>query len=228
MEQFNRTISLIGEESFNKIKTSKIAVYGVGGVGGHAIMALARCGVGTIYVYDKDIVDITNINRQEVADLSTIGQDKVEVIAKKIKKINKDCEVIPKKVELSRDNLDDNLPKDIDFVLDCIDNINCKAFLAKLCYNNNIHILSCMGAGNRLTANFKVMDINKTSYDPLAKVMRRLLKEDNVPKLNVLCDCSQAVKTGVVAPSSVGFVTAAAGLKMAEYVVNNIIKSKEE
>lgn len=226
MEQFSRTIRLIGEDGFNRLKNSRVVIFGTGGVGSNAAMALCRSGVGNFVLVDMDVVDITNINRQSVARLDTVGQDKVEVLKRDMKCINEAVNVETHKVFLSQDNIHEYLDDKIDYVLDCIDNISCKGALVKICYDRQIPVVSCMGAGNRINAQFEVVDIYKTYNDPVAKIMRKLAKESGIKKLNVVWtpQLPAVPDDGLRTPASVSFAPALAGITMAQYVFNQIIK----
>lgn len=230
MEQFSRTVRLIGEGAFKKLSQSKIAVFGVGGVGSNAAMALCRAGIGNFFLADMDVVDVTNINRQSVARIDTVGKDKVAVMKEDMLKINPDVNAKTCKAFLTRDNLEEFLPESYDYVLDCIDNLTCKVFLAKLCYNKNIPLVSCMGAGNRINAHFQVVDIFDTFNDPVAKVMRKGLKEQGVPALKTVwtSDLPLKSKDGQRTPASVSFAPALAGITMAQFVFNELIKNEME
>lgn len=225
MEQFQRTVRLIGKDAFEALQKSRVAIYGIGGVGSFAANALCRAGIGSFYLVDKDAVDVTNINRQSVARLDTVGRDKVDVMKEDMLLINPQVKVETCKVHIEPDNIREFVPQNIDYVLDCIDNITSKVFLAKLCYNENIPIVSCMGAGNRIDADFTVLDVFSTSSDPVAKIMRKRLREENVSHLDVVWSKNPplSLKDGERTPASISFVPSQAGLKMAEYVVKKII-----
>lgn len=224
-EIFARTIRLIGQENFDKLQKSKIVIFGLGGVGGHAANALCRAGIGEFHLVDADTVDISNINRQMVARLSTVDKNKVDVMKSDMLDINPQAKITTEKIFLTEENLPKHLDIGADFVLDCIDTVSCKLQIAKICYNNGIPIISSTGAGNRTQAEFIVTDIYSTKDDPLAKVLRRELKLLGVKKLPVVWSKSLPIKLndGLRTPASISFIPPAAGLKMAEYVVNTII-----
>lgn len=224
-EIFARTIRLIGQENFDKLQKSKVAIFGLGGVGGHAANALCRAGVGEFFLVDGDVVDVSNLNRQMVARISTIDKNKVDVMKNDMLDINPHVKINTEKIFLTEDNLLEHFDLGVDFVLDCIDTVSCKLQIAKICYNNNIPIISSTGAGNRTEAEFVVTDIYSTKDDPLAKVLRRELKFLGVKKLPVVWSKTLPIKLhdGLRTPASISFIPPAAGLKMAEYVVNTII-----
>ncbi|MGO5137274.1 tRNA threonylcarbamoyladenosine dehydratase [Clostridium butyricum] len=231
-----RTELLIGNDGLNKLRKSKVIVFGVGGVGGFAVEALARAGVGEITVVDNDTVSLTNLNRQIIATYDTIDKAKVEVIKERIQSINKDCKVITRQVFVSNDNIEEIVPKDIDYVVDAIDTVSAKLGLAEYCYKNNINIMSSMGTGNKLDpTQFKVSDVFKTKACPLAKVMRCELRKRGVEKLKVVyseemplkpkSEYSSEVKGTAKrpVPGSMSFVPPVAGMIIAGEVIKDIL-----
>ena len=231
-----RTELLIGNDGLNKLRKSKVIVFGVGGVGGFAVEALARAGVGEITVVDNDTVSLTNLNRQIIATYDTIDKAKVEVIKERIQSINKDCKVITRQVFVSNDNIEEIVPKDIDYVVDAIDTVSAKLGLAEYCYKNNINIMSSMGTGNKLDpTQFKVSDVFKTKVCPLAKVMRCELRKRGVEKLKVVyseemplkpkSEYSSEVKRTAKrpVPGSMSFVPPVAGMIIAGEVIKDIL-----
>lgn len=242
----NRTEMLIGKESISKLHNSNIVVFGLGGVGSYVVEGLARSGIGNITLVDKDIVDITNINRQVIADTETIGKNKVDVEKSRICKINPSINILPIKEFLNKDNIEkimkkagnlvsDNLEnsldctytnnnKRIDYVVDAIDTVSSKLEIIKYCYNNNIKIISCMGTGNKLDASkFEITDIYKTSVCPLAKVIRKELRKLNINHLKVLYSKEEPIKTNMSTPASISFVPSVAGLLIAGEVIRELM-----
>ena len=225
----NRTEMLIGFENINKLKNANVVVFGLGGVGSYVVEGLVRAGIGTISIIDKDIVDITNINRQLIADTSTIGMPKVDVEEKRILKINPDINVCKVKEFVNKDNIKEimehiNSEFHIDYVIDAIDTVSSKLEIIKYCYKNNIQLISCMGTGNKLDASkFEITDITKTSVCPLAKVIRRELKKLSIPHLKVLYSKEEPIKTNSSSPASISFVPSVAGLLIVGEVVKYII-----
>ena len=183
-----RTKIVLGEENLKKIIKSNLIIFGVGGVGGFVSEMFVRMGVENITVVDFDKFDRTNLNRQILALNSNLNTNKVESFLNRAKDINPNCKIIAKNVKLEKENIRDFLLENYDYVIDCIDDVNAKVFLAKYCYENNIKIISSMGTGNRYkdVPKFEVADIYKTSYDRLAKKIREILKKENVKKLNVV------------------------------------------
>ncbi len=221
-----RTAMLVGEDSLGILAHSKIAVFGLGGVGSYAVEALARAGVGEMLLVDNDEFSASNINRQLYALPKTVGAEKCEAAAARVSEINPECVVFPKKEFLTPENISTFQLENYDYVLDCIDNVPAKVALAALCEAKKIRLISAMGAGNKLHPEmFEIADITKTSVCPLAKVMRRELKLRGVKHLKVVYSRELPVKShndGYV-PSSISFVPSAVGLIMAGEAVRELI-----
>lgn len=218
----DRTELLLGKEKLEKLKKSFVTVIGLGGVGGITATMLARCGVGKLRLVDFDKVDETNINRQVVANIKTVGKFKTDVIREMILDINPNCVVEAITARLTKDNIQNLILKNT-FVIDAIDSVKDKVELCDYCYKKEIPIISAMGAGNRYDLpNFKILDIYKTSNDGLAKVMRKLLRERGVKNLNVVACSSEADKKMPV--GSIAYYPAMCGSMLCAYVVNEIIK----
>ena len=194
-ERFLRTSLIFGEENINKLNNAKVAVFGIGGVGGYVSEAIARSGVGKLTLIDGDVVSVSNINRQIIALTSTVGKYKADVMKDRIMDINPDAEVSTINSFLTPENIDSFNLTEYDYVVDAIDDVKAKLALIKFCFDNNIPIISAMGAGNKLDATgFEVSDIFKTSVCPLARIMRRELKKIGVDKLNFfVCNLFYAV-----------------------------------
>ena len=246
--QFSRTQLLFGKPAINTLAGSRVAVFGIGGVGGYVVEVLARSGVGELDIFDDDRVCLTNVNRQIYALLSTVGQHKVDVAEKRIHDINPRCIVNKYQMFYLPTNADEIDLSVYDYVVDCIDTVSAKIELAKRCYRLHIPIISCMGAANKMDATaFKVADIKKTKMDPLAKVIRKKLKELHIPKLKVVYSEEQPMRPFEDAeiscrfhcicpdkdmrkctdrrniPASNAFVPAAAGLIVGGEVVKDLI-----
>lgn len=223
--QFSRTETLIGKDSLNKLKTSHIAVFGAGGVGGYVIEALVRAGVGSIDIIDNDTINITNLNRQIIALHSTIGQYKVDAFQNRILDINPECNVKTYKTFFTSENSNEFDFRKYDYVVDAIDTVSAKIELVLRCQEVETPIISSMGTGNKLNPEmFEVSDIYKTSYCPLAKVMRGELKKRGVKRLKVVYSKEIPKKiNGQRVPASISFVPPAAGLIIASEVVKDII-----
>lgn len=221
-EQFVRTALLLGEEAVETLRQAKVAVFGVGGVGGFVVEALARSGVGHFVLIDKDTVSESNINRQIIATHKTLGREKTAVMKERILEINPEAEVIVHPVFFLPDNQDDFDFTEYSYVVDAVDTVTAKLAIITKCKENNIPVISAMGAGNKLDpTRFEVTDITKTSVCPLAKVMRRELKKRGITHLKVVYSKEVPV-TNSRPPGSVAFVPSVAGLIIAGEVVKDL------
>ena len=228
-EQFLRSEMLLGESSTEKLNSSRVILFGVGGVGSYTAEALARAGVGNITLVDNDCVSLSNINRQLCALHSTVGKDKVSVVTERIKDINPDCKVTALKKFYLPDDCGWFNPGDYDYVADAIDTVSAKLDIAEKCFRQGVPVISCMGTGNKLNPSlFRISDIYKTSVCPLCRVMRAELKKMGVTSLNVVWSDEVPVKpasskedNGRV-PGSVSFVPGAAGLLMASKIITDL------
>ncbi|KRF18521.1 tRNA threonylcarbamoyladenosine dehydratase [Paenibacillus alginolyticus] len=183
LHQFSRTELAIGPEGLEIMKNSTVAVLGIGGVGSIAAEALARTGVGRLILIDKDVVDITNINRQIHALTTTVGQPKADLMRDRIKLINPECDVIALRMFYTEETYEEVFAYPIDYVLDASDTISYKIHLIKQCLERKIPIVSSMGAANKMDpSQFKVADISKTSMDPIARVVRQKLRKEGIKK----------------------------------------------
>lgn len=225
MERFVRTEALCGD--LEPLINAKVAVIGVGGVGGYCAEALARCGIGSITLVDGDKVALSNINRQIIALTSTLGRNKARVMAERIADINPDCRVKVAEEFLTPDNMESFCLTDYDYVADCIDSVTAKIALIEYTKKIGVEIISCMGAGNKITPNFEVADIKKTSVCPLARVMRGELKKRGIEGVKVVFSREEPVVKSRT-PSSVSFVPSVAGLIMASEIVKDLLKKKAE
>ena len=223
-DRFQRTKLLLGDENFSKLTAATVAVFGVGGVGSFAVEALARSGIGHLILIDKDNIDTTNINRQLHALNSTVGRSKVEVMRERIGEINPAAQVdTVQKFFLPGESVEDFFLCQYDYVVDAIDTLTAKIFLVEECNRRGIKIISSMGAGNKLDATrFKVSDIFQTSVDPIAKVMRKKLRERGINSLKVVWSDEQPLPVKEIIGSN-AFVPSVAGLIMAGAVVNDLI-----
>ncbi len=225
--EFSRTENLIGTNSLKKLENCHIAVFGVGGVGGFVVEALARAGVGTIDLIDSDCVDITNLNRQIIALHSTIGKQKVAVMRDRVLDINPNANVNIFPLLFLPENSSQFDFSKYDYVIDAVDNVTAKIELVVKCQEANTPIIASMGTGNKLDpTKFEITDIYKTSVCPLAKVMRYELKKRDVKKLKVLYSKEPPIKTSNRTPASISFVPSAAGLIIAGEVIRDIIKEE--
>jgi len=233
-EQFTRTGMLLGDDAIEKLAGKRVAVFGVGGVGGYVCEALVRSGVGCFELIDKDDVDITNLNRQIIATHSTVGRDKVDVMRERMLDINPDADIRVRKAFFLPENADEFPFDEYDYVVDAVDTITAKIELIMQAGAHNVPIISSMGTGNKMDpSRFKVADIYKTDVCPLAKVMRRELKKRGVKKLKVVYS-DELPMTPVNAqkeegrrkdtPGSSAFCPAVAGLVLASEVIKDLIK----
>ena len=247
LNQFSRTQLLLGVEAMDKLKNSRVAVFGIGGVGGYVCEALVRSGVGQFDLIDDDKVCLTNINRQIIATRNSVGQYKVDVMKERMVDINPDVTVNIHKCFFLPENADEFPFDEYDYVVDAVDTVTAKIALVMKCQEKGVPIISSMGAGNKLDASaFRVADIYKTKMCPLAKVMRHELKKRGVKKLKVvyseekpirpLDDMSISCRTNCICPpgakhkcterrdipGSVAFVPSVAGLIIAGEVVKDI------
>lgn len=223
MEQpFSRTEILIGKEGLERLKCSTVAVFGVGGVGGYAVEALARSGVGCLHLIDNDKVSVSNLNRQIIATVSTIGRYKVDVAKERILDINPEARVHTRRIFYMPDTAQEFDFTGYDYVVDAIDTVTGKLALIQQADQAGVPIISSMGAGNKLEASaFEVADIYQTSVCPLAKVMRKELKKRGIRKLKVVYS-KELPAVSSRPPGSIAFVPAVAGLILAGEVVKEL------
>lgn len=233
LNQFSRTELLIGKDGIEKLKNAKVAIFGIGGVGSYTVEGLARSGIENFILVDNDIVSLSNINRQIIATHKTIGVPKVEVAKQRILEINPNANVeIYQKLFMPE--TEGILTEDIDYIIDCVDTVTAKIELVMRANKLNIPIISCMGTGNKLDpTRFEITDISKTSVCPLAKVMRKELKNRGIRKLKVIYSKEEPIKLigsteEKVKAGSISFVPSVAGLIIAGEVIKDIIKGEED
>ncbi|GIO34878.1 MULTISPECIES: tRNA threonylcarbamoyladenosine dehydratase [Paenibacillus] len=244
LNQFSRTELAIGPEGLEAMKNSTVAVLGIGGVGSIAAEALARTGVGKLILIDKDVVDITNINRQIHALTTTIGQKKTELMVERIKQINPECEAIALNMFYTEETYEELFKYDLDYVLDASDTVSYKIHLIKECLKRKIPIISSMGAANKMDpSRFQVADISKTTVDPIARVIRTKLRKEGIKKgVKVVFSTEEPMKPRVDVtekivpenapeirkakqpPASNAFVPPVAGLIMVSVAVKDLLK----
>ena len=231
-EEEHRTAILLGEDALEKLHRAHVAVFGIGGVGGHTVEALARAGIGNLTLIDRDTVSLSNLNRQIIALHSTVGLPKVEVMKERILDINPDCEINAYNVFYLPENAEDYDLSKYDYIADAVDTVSAKLEIATRAYKLGIPVISAMGAGNKTDpTRFEVADINDTSVCPLARVMRRELKARGVKKYKVVYSKEEPRKSGVTdpengkaIPGSLSFVPSAMGLIMAGEIIKDLIK----
>ena len=231
-ERFSRTVSLIGEENFMKLQKARVAVFGIGGVGGFVVEALARGGIGTLDLIDRDTVSISNMNRQIIALTSTLGRYKAEIAAERAKEINPDIKVNVYNTFYTPETAVDFDFSQYDYIVDAVDTVTAKIELVMQAEKTHTPIISSMGTGNKLDpTRFEVSDIYKTSVCPLARVMRRELKKRGIKKLKTVYSKEEPLPvsqydeiTKKPVPASISFVPSSAGLIIASEVIKDIIK----
>ena len=237
--QFSRVDALLGSSNLEKLKNAKIIVFGIGGVGGYVCEALARSGIYNFTLVDNDTVSITNINRQIIANMNTIGKDKVSIMKDRILSINPLANVEIKKCFFLKENSNEFDFKNYDYIIDAVDTISAKIEIILKAKASNVKVISALGAGNKINPSMlEVTDIYKTSVDPLAKVLRKKLKEYRINKLKVVysrekplkplysLDSSDVVKKNI--PASLVFVPAAMGLIIAGEVIKDLTGIKND
>lgn len=247
LNQFSRTQLLLGKEAMEKLRKSRVAVFGIGGVGGYVCEALVRSGIGSFDLIDDDKVCLTNLNRQIIATRKKVGKYKADVMRERMIEINPDVEVTVHKCFFLPENADEFPFEKYDYVVDAVDTVTAKLEIVMQAKKKQVPVISCMGAGNKLDASaFRVADIYKTKMCPLAKVMRKELKKRGIKKLKVVyseekptrpledmsiscrshCICPPGAKHKCTErrdiPGSVAFVPAVAGMILAGEVVKNL------
>ena len=223
--RFSRTEALLGEQAMEKLKKARVAVFGIGGVGGHVVEALVRSGVGAVDIVDSDKVCLSNLNRQIIATESSIGKYKVDVMKERILDINPEAVVNVHKCFYLPESKDEFDFSQYSYVVDAVDTVTAKIQLVMEAAEAGVPIISSMGAGNKLDPTaFQVADIYKTSVCPLAKVMRRELKKRGIKKLKVVYSREQPVVKNAV-PASVAFVPSVVGLIIAGEVIKDLAKA---
>jgi tRNA A37 threonylcarbamoyladenosine dehydratase len=226
---FERLERLIGKDNLNKLHSKTVAVIGLGGVGGYALETLIRNGIENVIIVDNDTVDLTNKNRQIIALDSCIDKNKVDVFEKRIKDINKNVNIIKLNIFLNDETKDELFKYNIDYLIDACDTVKTKIMLIKECLNRNIKIISSMGTGNKFDPKkLSITEIKKTSYDPLARIIRKKLKEENInDKVIVLSSLEKPVKFKNRTPASYSVVPNIAGILIGDYIIKDIIKTEE-
>jgi tRNA A37 threonylcarbamoyladenosine dehydratase len=244
----SRTELLVGKDGLNKLKDSKVIVFGVGGVGSFTVEALVRAGVGTIILVDDDTICLTNLNRQIHATYDTVGKVKVEAMKERVLSINKRCNVITHQIFVTKENIPEIITDDIDYVVDAIDTVSAKIALVEYCNEKGIKIMCSMGTGNKFDpTRFKIADIYDTKVCPLAKVMRHELRKRDIRSLKVVyseemptkpklddvvtcktgCVCTGGTKKCAIKrqiPGSISFVPPVAGMIIGGEVIKDLLK----
>jgi len=229
MDWLNRFDALIGKENLKEIKRLTVLVIGLGGVGGYALESIVRSGINKVIIVDKDIVDITNVNRQLIALSSNIGLPKVDVFEKRLKEINKDLEIIKINEFITKENINLLFDHHIDFIIDACDTLETKKELIRESIKRKIKIISSMGTANKLDpSKLKIMDIRKTSVDPLARIIRKMIKDENIKeKIPVICSDELPIRNSKNILGSNSFVPAVSGLLCTSYIINSVIDKEK-
>lgn len=238
LNQFSRTALLVGTQAIDKLEASRVAIFGIGGVGGYVAEALARSGVGSFDLIDNDTVALTNLNRQIIATHATLGQAKVQVMAERIHAINPEAHVYVHQCFFLPENAHEFDFSQYDYVVDAVDTVAAKIAIIMAAKAAGVPVISSMGAGNKMDpGKFQVADIFKTSVDPLARVMRQEMKKRSVKKLKVVYstelpltpvdelegECHEEAPQRRALPGSTAFTPSAAGLLLASEVVKDLI-----
>ena len=236
MDQFEREALLIGREGIEKLRSARVALFGIGGVGGYVAEALIRCGVGSLDFYDNDRVSLSNLNRQLIALHSTVGRDKADVMTERLLDINPEAKITGHKLFYLPEEAGKIDFASFDYITDAIDTVAAKLDIAEKAYRLGIPLISAMGAGNRLDpTQFRVGDIYETENCPLARVMRRELRKRGIPALKVVYSVEPAITpqgegsqetSRRAVPGSIAFVPPVMGLIMASVIVRDIIGEK--
>ena len=223
--QFDRLKKIISENDFLKIASAKVAIVGVGGVGGAVLEGLVRSGIKNIIIIDNDNVDITNLNRQIITNMDNIGLKKVDVAEKRAKSINPECNITALATFLTKNNLE--ILNDYDYIIDACDTITTKKDIIKYAFNNNRKLITCLGTGNRFDpTKLKITTLDKTMNDPVAKVMRKIVKDEHINLKNCVVLASDELprKVSDRVPGSTPFVPNAAGFIIASHVISDLIR----
>lgn len=233
VNQFSRLELLLGKDAIEKLGTKNVLVFGLGGVGGNVCDALVRSGIKNITIVDNDVVAISNINRQLIANLDVIGKAKVDVMEEHLKSINKEVNVIKKQIFFLTENKDEINFAKYDYVVDAIDTVSAKIEIIKICKSLQIPVISALGCGNKLDpTKLEVADLSKTSYDPLAKVLRRELRKYGINHLKVIYSKENPIEikgeieeatTKKRIPGSSAFVPPVAGIIIASEVIKDLL-----
>lgn len=227
--RFSRLEKIVGSSNLSLLKDKSVLVLGVGGVGGYVIEALARSGVGTLIIVDYDTVDFTNINRQIIALDSTVGQLKVDVFETRVHDINPECKVIKISEFVDSDHMDLLFQEKVDYFVDACDTVSTKKEVIKECLKRKVPFISSMGTGNKMDpSKLEIVDIRKTQNDPLARILRKFVKDEKInQQVMVLSSSELPIKLSDRTPGSTAFVPPSAGLLIASYIVREIIKKND-
>ena len=218
-------LEILLKEKTEILQNKTIIIIGLGGVGGYTVESLARLGIKKLILVDGDVVDITNINRQIIALHSTIGRLKTDVFKERIKDINPNCEVITVNKFITKEDVGELVNENIDFVVDACDTVEVKKEIIRVCSKKKIPFITCMGTGNKIDpTKLEITDIRKTEYDPLARVIRKMVRDEKINcKVPVVCSKEPPIKHDNKKIASCSFVPSVAGLLCTSYIVNIIV-----
>ncbi len=222
---FERVITFMGEENLNKLKNTTVLIVGLGGVGGYAFESLLRSGIGNFILIDYDNIDSSNLNRQIITNQDNLGKSKVEEAKKRGLSINPNCNIISEKLFLDKNTIKYLENYHIDYIIDACDSVEAKKLLIDYSLDNNIKLIASMGTANKIDpTKLEIIDIRKTSYDPLAKILRKyVLSKKTNKKIMVVSTTEKPIRKDVL--SSLVFVPASSGILLAKYVINDIINN---
>lgn len=219
-------LELLVTDKIDNIKNLHVLILGLGGVGGYALESIVRCGIKEVTIIDNDKIDITNINRQIIATTKSIGMYKVDAFKDRLLDINPSIKINTIKDYITPDNIDTIFNGSIDYAIDCCDSVKTKEAMIKYCTSNNIKLISSMGTGNKLHPDrLKIMKLKDTSYDPLAKRLRKYVRDNNIKDdIYVVCSDEEKVVDSITTIPSNSFVPATAGLLCTSFIINDVIK----
>ncbi len=219
-------LELLVTDKIDNIKNLHVLILGLGGVGGYALESIVRCGIKEVTIIDNDKIDITNINRQIIATTKTIGMYKVDAFKDRLLDINPSIKINTIKDYITPDNIDTIFKGSINYAIDCCDSVKTKEAMIKYCTSNNIKLISSMGTGNKLHPDrLKIMKLKDTSYDPLAKRLRKYVRDNNIKDdIYVVCSDEEKVVDSITTIPSNSFVPATAGLLCTSFIINDVIK----
>ena len=225
MENLSRLELIIEKDKIDKIKEKNILLIGIGGVGGYTFETLVRTGIENITVVDGDKFEESNLNRQVLSTLETINKNKTDIAEIRAKSINPKINIKKITKVLTKENIKEINFKEFDYVIDACDTIEIKKEIIRICTKNNIKFISCMGTGNKMNPQkLEITTLDKTSYDPIAKILRKMVKEERIKgKIYVVASTEKPIKTNTTIIGSNAFVPAAAGILLTSYVINDIV-----
>lgn len=225
MENLSRLELIIEKNKIDKIKEKNILLIGIGGVGGYTFETLVRSGIENITVVDGDTFEESNLNRQILSTLETINKNKTDIAELRAKQINPKINIKKITKVLTKENIKEINIKEFDYVIDACDTIEIKKEIIRICTKNSIKFISCMGTGNKMNPQkLEITTLDKTSYDPIAKILRKMVKEERIKgKIYVVASTEKPIKTNTTTIGSNAFVPAAAGILLTSYVINDIV-----